>query len=937
MRLITYLWLLLMMLMPVSVSAKTFKGTINIEVGETYYVDLGFGSGYTVSGYWTKTDGSTFLITSCSSGNGGCTIKGNKVGTSTLNWKGVVSGGWSTWDEEWYWTVNVNSKSKKVTDIILNKTSLSLVVGGQEQLAATVLPTDATNTSVNWSSSNNNVATVDYYGLVEAKSTGTTTITCSAIDGSGVKATCSVTVVSDYKLADINASNFPDENFRNYLLSQDYGSDGKLMASEATKITNIWVDSKSITNLKGIEYFTALKTLSCAKNQLTSLDLSSNTMLESLYCNSNQLTELNLTNNVQLKRIQCQYNNLPNLNVSQCKELLQLQCQYNQLTSLDVTQNTALIKMRCDKNQLAALDISRNTNLEEIWCAQNNLTALDLSNNGDLKELFCYDNQIAFLDVSPCTLLTDLSCGGNQLLRLDVTKNTALEDLSCYENMLTELDLSRNASLTKLSCSRNKLTGLDVSKNTLLTTIECYSNQIRGTQMDRLISSLPTGSNSGERSFKPVDRMYEGNVCTKAQVAAAKAKGWIPKWETSFVWVEYEGCDNEGAEINATNFPDNNFRNYLLELEYYGLDGYLAPTEIPYIKVLFVNSKNIASLKGIEFLTSLDQLYCNDNNLTMLDVSMNTELILIDCRGNHLSELSVSNNPMLNSLYCGRNRINGAAMDELISSLPQNTTDVLYGFYVFDNTQGDEENVCTKSQVAEAKAKGWRSWQCESYNESSQTWREYWGSENAKPESITLPANASVVAGQTITLTPEIIPADAETMLTWSSDDETVAMVSQDGVVTGMKKGQTFINVETNNGKTAYCKLTVTAPEPITIELPKNVTIYVGGTQTLMPTITPENAETTLTWKSDDMSVVRVDANGVLIGVAEGLALVTVSTSNGLTSNACKVKVESTPTGISTLMMGDKTDVPIYTPSGQRLVTPRKGINIVGGKKIIVK
>ena len=160
--------------------------------------------------------------------------------------------------------------------------------------------------------------------------------------------------------------------------------------------------------------------------------------------------------------------------------------------------------------------------------------------------------------------------------------------------------------------------------------------------------------------------------------------------------------------------------------------------------------------------------------------------------------------------------------------------------------------------------------------------------------------------------------------------------MNQNGVVTGVKKGRTFINVETDNGKTAYCKLTVTAPEPVSIVLPKTATVAVGGTLTLTPTITPEGAETTLTWKSDDNSV-SVDANGVLTGVAEGLALVTVSTSNGLTSNVCKVTVEPDPSGISTVMTGEKADIPVYTTSGQRIIAPRKGINIVGGRKVVMR
>ena len=105
----------------------------------------------------------------------------------------------------------------------------------------------------------------------------------------------------------------------------------------------------------------------------------------------------------------------------------------------------------------------------------------------------------------------------------------------------------------------------------------------------------------------------------------------------------------------------------------------------------------------------------------------------------------------------------------------------------------------------------------------------------------------------------------------------------------------------------------------------------------LTPIITPEGAETTLTWKSDDETVVRVDATGVLTGVAEGLALVTVTTANGQTSNACKVKVEQDPSGISDVLVGVKANFPAYTLSGQRLAAPRKGINIIGGRKVIVK
>ena len=81
-----------------------------------------------------------------------------------------------------------------VTKITLNKTSLSIVKGKTYALKATVAPAAANNRAVTWKSSNTKVATVTSAGKVTAVGKGTATITCTAKDGSGVKATCKVTV-----------------------------------------------------------------------------------------------------------------------------------------------------------------------------------------------------------------------------------------------------------------------------------------------------------------------------------------------------------------------------------------------------------------------------------------------------------------------------------------------------------------------------------------------------------------------------------------------------------------------------------------------------------------------------------------------------------------------------------------------------------------------
>ena len=87
----------------------------------------------------------------------------------------------------------------KVSGITLNPDiSLEIKEGSSYTIKATVAPSNATNSSVKWVSSSPDVATVDDNGNVTALKAGSTMITCTAVDGSGVSASCSVTVTAKF-------------------------------------------------------------------------------------------------------------------------------------------------------------------------------------------------------------------------------------------------------------------------------------------------------------------------------------------------------------------------------------------------------------------------------------------------------------------------------------------------------------------------------------------------------------------------------------------------------------------------------------------------------------------------------------------------------------------------------------------------------------------
>ena len=97
--------------------------------------------------------------------------------------------------------------------------------------------------------------------------------------------------------------------------------------------------------------------------------------------------------------------------------------------------------------------------------------------------------------------------------------------------------------------------------------------------------------------------------------------------------------------INTITFPDANFRAAVLT-NYSDGSGNVDES-VTFINVI---SQNIAGLTGLEYYTSLEQLYCSNNLLTSLDVSSNTALKLLSCGTNEISVLDLSHNPSLATL-----------------------------------------------------------------------------------------------------------------------------------------------------------------------------------------------------------------------------------------------------------------------------------------------
>ena len=545
------------------------------------------------------------------------------------------------------------------------------------------------------------------------------------------------------------ATFFPDANFRSCLAAYDTNGDNVLSETELNVVTALDVRGQGIKDLTGIEYFTNMWSLNCEENLLTTLDVSKNKKLTYLSCWGNNIRgagmeELakSLPIVLSVTGVDCEfivgddasnpdnvittgladyvsgkgwivekyYNNslvnyggydpfpinddyFPDAKFRQCvadksidtnqdgyldevellavKELYvsnkgitrltgigyftaltKLDCSSNSLQSLDFSKNKALTYLFCSSNSLKSLDVSKNTALTMLRCNNNSLESLDVSKNTALDALNCNHNSLKSLELSKNTALTSLDCNSNNLESLDVSKNKALTFLECRSNNLESLDVSKNTALKSLYCSSNNLESLDVSKNTALTRLYCNDNSLES--LDVLKNTALTSLYCYNNSLESLD-VSKNTALTDLNCNSNNLKSLDVSKNTALTWLY---CYNNSLES---------------------------------LDVL----KNTA-------LTIFD---CSSNNLKSLDVSKNTALTELLCYYNSLSTLDVTNNTMLTVLDCFGNQISGAAMSQLVNSLPTRTS--YDGKLVVCDDTYSPNNVITSAQVKVATDKGW--------------------------------------------------------------------------------------------------------------------------------------------------------------------------------------------------------------------------------------
>ena len=156
-----------------------------------------------------------------------------------------------------------------------------------------------------------------------------------------------------------------------------------------------------------------------------------------------------------------------------------------------------------------------------------------------------------------------------------------------------------------------------------------------------------------------------------------------------------------------------------------------------------------------------------------------------------------------------------------------------------------------------------------------------------------------IAPGQTVFLDLTIIPENAtKKSVVWSSSDETVASVSPDGEVHGLREGSAIITVTSESGKIqTSCRVMVRILHVTEIYFAlSEMGVFIGDPRRITPVILPEDAsDQSVSWSSSNNSIATVSSSGEVTGVSEGKAVITATTVDGGYSASCTVFVFRAP------------------------------------------
>lgn len=285
----------------------------------------------------------------------------------------------------------------------------------------------------------------------------------------------------------IDAQNFPDETFRNYVTQHfDSNEDDALSPEEiaAAKTVNL-ADDNSVKSVQGIELLPALTEINVSGTAISGIDVTKNPELKKLnasmcyifdddYNMDYLLTSIDVTQNPKLEYLDITYSKIDKLDVSRNPKLYEVYLTGDKgIKELNTTKNPDLTHLRVSGTGIHSLDLSKNHSLAAFYnCRQ------EYDNPITLDTVVYEPAPIEKLDFSHTTHMFEIFLEGSPIKSIDVSNQPDLRHLQIQSTPITKVDVSKNPKLGSLCVSNTKIKHLDISKNKKLATLDISNTDI---------------------------------------------------------------------------------------------------------------------------------------------------------------------------------------------------------------------------------------------------------------------------------------------------------------------------------------------------------------------------------------------------------------------------------------------------------------------------
>lgn len=308
-----------------------------------------------------------------------------------------------------------------------------------------------------------------------------------------------------------------------------------------------------------------------------------------------------------------------------------------------------------NKDLYGTLNLSNFSHLEAIDVSTNFITNINFTNCSALCEIDISNNNISSLNLSDLLSLASLNCSSNNLSSINLIDNINLKYLDCFDCHLSDLDLSTLVNLESLNCGLNNLTTLNISNNTNMKELYCLLNYLDLSD-DDLISSFDAISEDKDCIVYIPQYIPENSQFDFNELASLRAFANTDNNNSILNFIDSNNelsikdlqCFVEFEKINEVYHIVN------INISNYDLSGALQLDNFTYLKELYCNDTNISSL-NLSGCSSLEKLYCDNSNISDFvlpsDYSCLTEL---SCVNNHI-DINIFNNQIVSSIISKEN------------------------------------------------------------------------------------------------------------------------------------------------------------------------------------------------------------------------------------------------------------------------------------------